>query len=308
MKSNVKQFLLFLLSSLLGCFFIFSAFTKTQPIQYFEYTIYSQLHVPQLISIYAARFFIGLEAALGVLLLLNIYGRRKWVIQLSFWLLIAFTIHLVILYINAGNEVNCGCMGSMIPMTPLDSILKNILLLGLFALLWRYAQQGEKQSWQSFLSAIVVPILIAVPFFLFPGKLKHIPVSKLYSKEAKEIPQENLRQGKHFIGFLSMTCSHCRDAAHSLSQMKKSNPGLPIHIVLMDPEKDSMRNEMFTDFMRDTKANNLSYSFLNQKPFRDIAGLFVPAMYWVKDSTIIKKVNIQDLNQKEFELWIQSKQ
>ena len=307
MKYSVKQFLLFLLSSLLGCFFIFSAFTKTQPIQHFEYTIHSQLFVPQLLSVYAARFFIGLEAALGLLLLLNIYGSRKWVIKASFWLLIIFTIHLAILYINAGNDVNCGCMGSMVPMTPLASILKNILLLALFGLLWKFASTPAHSRWQQLTSLIVIPIIIAVPFVIYPAQLKHIPVSRLYGAEAKQAPTADLRHGKHFIGFLSLTCSHCRDAAHTLSLMKQADSSLPIQLVFMDPEVDSTRAAMLTDFMEATKATNIPYSFLDQKPFREIAGLFVPAMYWVNDSAIVKRLNVPDLNQKEFQLWIKSK-
>ncbi|MNL38311.1 hypothetical protein D3C87_1605140 [compost metagenome] len=103
-----------------------------------------------------------------------------------------------------------------------------------------------------------------------------------------------------------MTCSHCRDAARSLSEMKKADSTLPIQLVFMDPEVDSTRNTMLNDFLEDTKATNIPYSFLEQKPFRDIAGLFVPAMYWVNDSAIVKKLNVPDLNQKEFQLWIKS--
>lgn len=307
MKYSVKQFLIFLLSSLLGCFFIFSAFTKTQPIQHFEYTIHSQLFVPQLMAVYAARFFIGLEAALGLLLLLNIYGSRKWVIKASFWLLIVFTIHLSILYFNAGNDVNCGCMGSMVPMTPMASILKNVVLLILFGILWKSTSRPERSNWQQITSLIVVPLIIAIPFVIFPAQLKHIPVSKLYGTQAKHLPEADLRHGKHFVGFLSMTCSHCRDAARTLSAMKKSDSTLPIQLVFMDPEVDSTRTIMLTDFLEDTKATNIPYSFLEQKPFRDIAGLFVPAMYWINDSAIVKKINVPDLNQKEFQLWIKSK-
>lgn len=306
MKFTAKQFLVYLLSALLGCFFIFSAYTKTVPIEYFEYTLYSQLHLPQAAAIYFARFFIGLEAGLGLLLLLNIYGNSKWVIKMAFWLVVAFTIHLAILYFNAGNEVNCGCMGSMVPMTPGISILKNLALLILLGILWKKSH-SESSTALHWLASIVLGIVVVVPFVLYKGQPTSVQLSKLYSPERKEMPQTDLRKGKHFVGFLSLSCPHCRVAAAELSQMKTSDTSLPIYFVFMDPENDTVKTDMLKDFMEETKARNIPYSFLEQKPFREIAGLFVPAMFWLKDTTIVRRINVPDLNKKELQLWIKEK-
>ncbi|RQO30520.1 hypothetical protein DBR32_13225 [Taibaiella sp. KBW10] len=305
MKFTLKQFLIYLLSALLGCFFIFSAYTKTEPIQFFEYTLYAQLHLSQNTAAYFARFFIGLEAGLGLLLLLNIYGRGKWVIKMAFWLIVAFSIHLAILYFNAGNDVNCGCMGSMIPMTPVVSIIKNIALLCLLALLLKKST-SESSNTLHWLASIVLAIVVAVPFALFPSQSKTVALSKLYNPANKEIPQIELRKGKHFVGFLSLSCSHCREAAKDLRKMKAADTSLPIYFVFMDPENDTVKTDMLQDFMMDTKANNIPYNFLAQDPFREIAGMYVPAMFWLQDTTIIRKLNVPDLNQKEFQLWLKS--
>ena len=51
-------------------------------------------------------------------------------------MLIVFTIHLTIItYFSGGSQGNCGCFGELIPMTPLEAIIKNVVAIGLLALL-----------------------------------------------------------------------------------------------------------------------------------------------------------------------------
>lgn len=46
------------------------------------------------------------------------------------WYFVAgFTLYLVWLWIKMGNNVNCGCFGNNIWMSPFTSIIKNIVLL-----------------------------------------------------------------------------------------------------------------------------------------------------------------------------------
>ena len=67
-----------------------------------------------------ARFFIGLEFALGFLILLPFY--LKQLMQFTFLLLGGFTAHLIYLW-SIGDNENCGCFGEMISMTPEQSML-----------------------------------------------------------------------------------------------------------------------------------------------------------------------------------------
>jgi len=52
-------------------------------------------------------------------------------------------------YIQNGNEENCGCFGTLMPFSTLESILKNIIFIGLFGWLW-FASRGmedRKSLW-----------------------------------------------------------------------------------------------------------------------------------------------------------------
>lgn len=307
------KILLVIVSAILGIVFLFSAWSKTMPVRYFEYIISSQLHLPQTMTAVAARFFIGLEAALGLLLAANVFGHRRWVLKTALGLLIIFSVHLVYLLISQGNDVNCGCMGNIAPMSPGVSLLKNAALAaGLILLLRRYRNaDGSLPDEGPVLNAgsfVLTALLVAVPFFVFPlEKQLTMPLSRLYTTTTSEHPVAELRRGKHILCFMSLSCSHCRDAATVIARMKKNNPSLPFYFALAGGT-DSTRAARFTSFMDETKANDIPYHFLGQKDFVEMIQLSassgVPVILWMQDTLVVRKVNSHELNQKEIEAWI----
>lgn len=306
-KISTKKVLLILLSALIGALFIFSAVSKVFPIQYFEYIISSQLQVSQRYAALASRFVIGLEGALGLLLLINIFGYRRWVLKACLTLLLVFCIHLVYLLIAQGNDVNCGCMGSVAPMSPALSLLKNAgLIAGLLVLLkWHKPDDGMVLNVATFPMALII---IAVPFFIFPVEQQiKMPLSKLYHTTRSEHPVLELRKGKHILCFMSLSCEHCRHAAGIIAGMKKNNPALPFYFAL-SAGADSTRAERFADFLKETKANDIPYHFLEKEDFinmiKSSGSDGVPVILWMQDTTVIRKVNGGELDQKEIETWI----
>ncbi|WP_333659622.1 MauE/DoxX family redox-associated membrane protein, partial [Flavobacterium sp.] len=124
--------------------FLLSAVAKLYPSPYFAI---STFEVKQLYPMgfsegfapYFSRILIGIELALGVLLLQKNF-LRSIVIPGTILLLAVFTTHLTIdSFMNGGNSGNCGCFGSLLPMTPIEAIIKNvvamILLVWLFIIL-----------------------------------------------------------------------------------------------------------------------------------------------------------------------------
>lgn len=306
-RLSLLKVVLILLSAITGLVFLFSAWTKTEPsTQYFEYIINSQVHLPQMYAAVAARFFIGLEAALGLLLVVNIFGYRRWVIKCCIALIIVFSIHLVYLLISQGNDVNCGCMGNVAPMSPAVSLLKNAGLMAILLVLlrWHRTDDGPVLNIGSF---PVAAIIIAVPFFLYPvQKQLTMPLSRLYTTTQSQHPIAELRKGKHVLCFMSLSCKHCRAAATIIAKMKKDNPALPFYFALANGA-DSTRAERFHDFLATTGANNIPYHFLGEKDFITMVQLSgsdgVPVILWMQDTTVIRKLTINDLNQKEIEEW-----
>lgn len=84
-------------------------------------------------AVFFSRILIGIELALGILLLQNNYLRRI-IIPATILMLVVFTTHLTIDTIqNGGNSGNCGCFGSLLPMTPIEAIIKNVVAIILLA-------------------------------------------------------------------------------------------------------------------------------------------------------------------------------
>ncbi len=108
---------------------------------------------------------------------------------------------------------------------------------------------------------------------------------------------------------MSLTCSHCRDAAKIITAMKRKNAFLPFYIIFGDSNgSDSAKAEKLTDFMTETGADNIPYHFISQKDFVDMVHLSgsdgVPSIFWMKDTTIIRKISIPELNLAETEEWL----
>lgn len=96
------------------------------------------------------RILVAVELVLGLALLQNKWF-KELVLPSTMGMLILFTVHLFyegFRQENGFTEGNCGCFGDVLPMTNLESIIKNVLglLAGIFA--WvRYRNQNQFSTW-----------------------------------------------------------------------------------------------------------------------------------------------------------------
>jgi hypothetical protein len=130
--------------------FLLSAVAKLYPSPYFAI---STFEVKQLYPMgfsegfapFFSRVLIGIELALGFLILQKNF-LRSIIIPATILLLAVFSAHLTVETIqNGGNSGNCGCFGSLLPMTPIEAIVKNVVAMAL--LVWLYKilpKTGEK--------------------------------------------------------------------------------------------------------------------------------------------------------------------
>ena len=76
---------------------------------------------------YFSRTLIGIELALGLLLLQKNY-LRKFIIPVTVLLLLVFIGHLsYVTFLSGGNSGNCGCFGELLPMTPIQADRKSVV-------------------------------------------------------------------------------------------------------------------------------------------------------------------------------------
>lgn len=202
----------------LALLFITSGYTKLFPIEYFEAILVKYNVISWNLSKYIARLIISLEFVLGVFLLAHI--RLKRVLQISFGIVLFFTILLVFQLISDGNEDNCGCFGNIIEFSITEAIIKNIVtLLMIFAVV----KFGDFKTWKAHKMVVwLVPFIILTtvnvvnpPFNIYSDGA----ISLEYKIDVTEEDSlgEEWKQGRKLLVFVSSQCPHCREASFRIS-------------------------------------------------------------------------------------------
>jgi len=167
MQSIVK-FLPWSFRGILSFLFLLSAAAKLYPSPNFGITMFE---VKQLMPLgfdacfapYFSRFIIGAEISLGIALLLP-HFLKSIVIPLSTLMLAIFVGHLSYEIIQTGNQGNCGCFGSLLPMTPLQAILKNLAAIGMLVYLFFKVKDNESGKNNFF---VLLSIFFGATLFMF---------------------------------------------------------------------------------------------------------------------------------------------
>ncbi len=297
-----RSFGLLLLLAMSAVFF-YSASSKLYSIEAFEWTFVDIGISNYTIATIFARLLIGLEFAIGAFLLFHIY-LSKVTYPITIGLLSIFTIYLIILLAVNGNKGDCGCFGEELPMTPLQGILKNVVMI-VVTLILMAIYKVKTKSWQLYTGMVLVMGALVVPFVIYPLSIgsqpmqvdKEIDLDALYENDIK--PDVELREGKHIISFMSLTCPHCRKAAKIFHILKKRYPEYPIQFVLTG-HKDHEES-----FFEETSSRNVPHIILKDKAaFIEMAGSSVPAIYWVNNSRIEYKGNYMQLDPAVIEDWL----
>lgn len=160
--------------------FLVSAIAKLYPSPYFAISTFEvkQLYTlgfSDTIAPYFSRILIGIEFALGFLMLNNHFLKRI-TIPATVGLLSVFIIHLsYVTFLSGGNSGNCGCFGELIPMTPIEAIIKNSIAVGLLIWLWKILENDKKSNiWM--LTSITLSCILGL-FMLAPMKASSISIS-----------------------------------------------------------------------------------------------------------------------------------
>ena len=303
-----------IISICLGLVFIYSGYTKLLPvIETFEFTFVDIGIANWYTAPVIARLLIGLEFFIGLLLILN-YNLKKFTLPFTVVLLGFFIIYLCIQIFTSGNNGNCGCFGEHLKMTPLQAIVKNLVMIAACAVVYFLSGGWKIRFNKLFLSLAGVSVVI-IPFVVNPVDYTYtsnnldekvnypLELELLYHPDdtAKvEIPKVDLRKDKHVVALLSLTCSHCRIAAKKFRLIKKNNPGLPIYFILNGDKSN------YASFIEDTKAGNIPSSYCLGKTFIQLASTSLPRIYYLDNGIVVKKVDYYELNQDTIENWIKT--
>jgi uncharacterized membrane protein YphA (DoxX/SURF4 family) len=286
---SLQDWVMVVIRIFLGAMFLFSGAVKLVPIEPFEMKFVEIGVASWKAAPFFARTLIGIEFALGVLLIFNLLP--KWTLGATWWLLIGFVAYLVYdLYVH-GNEGNCGCFGTFIKMTPLESLLKNVLLLPLvFLLLLK-----NKKEWKFYpyvFAGLFFVLSMGAPYVLYPvddldGYVRRNAEETGYPFPTALIPdfsiegqKVDLTQGKYLLAFISLSCEHCKTAAYKLHILNAQKKLPPVYLVIVDSD------EYWADFENETKANFPKYYFPNERNFFEITGYSVPKIFYIEEGIV----------------------
>ncbi len=144
--SITSKKIVWVLRIILSALFLVSAAAKLYPspelaLFSFEFDqLTGKMGMEENFAAWFSRTIIGVEFALGFLLLMPHYF-RKITLPVSFLMLLVFCIHLAL----SKNEGNCGCFGTLLPMTPNQAIVKNIFaMIAMGYIFWKYKTEDNK--------------------------------------------------------------------------------------------------------------------------------------------------------------------
>ena len=235
-----------LLRTLVGGLFIISGTAKLFPIETFELTLVSQGITNWYFAPYLSRFLVSLEFIVGLGFLLNSFVKRIF-IPLTTILLGFFSLFLGYRLITTGNDQNCGCFGDFLPMSSMEALFKNIVLLGIVVILFRKIKRDPRQR-------PVVPITFSVlsvlsVFLISPFKPYHVEGEKGNVSEKTPSPfgkftsfsenvEANLDIGINLVALLSLDCDHCKEVTFDLGELWREGILPPTYVLFYgDPEK-----------------------------------------------------------------------
>ena len=277
MKKYQNKILL-VLRLLIAFLFLFSAYAKLVPLEMMQgITIFETKHIvpmgfSEIEASYISRIIIGLEFFLGITILFNYYLKRL-IIPLSIILITAFSIHLST---QLGSDVPCGCNGELLPMTPLQALIKNIITL--IILIFMYKKSDFNRG--SFSNVIILFLVIStIMFAVFPASSRS--ENKIMSSFTSYVKADDfdINEGRKILCFFDADCDHCQEAAKGLYQLSTEIEDFPkIHIIFTDlniekiPEffnfvGEELSYQVIENYIEDDEINSyieiLGYNYSN---------------------------------------------
>ena len=297
---------------LLAAVFLFSGYSKIHSYNAFDNFQWTFIDLgvnSQLVATILARFMIGLEFMFGLFLLLHIF-LQKFTYKAIIATLVVFILYLIFVIIKHGNAGDCGCFGDKLAMSPLNAIIKNVVMIGMTLALMKIYPVAPYKHQEIFLPPLII-IAMSVTLILNPIDLttkpsptkKNVDISLLY--KFSPAPKVDFTKGKHIIAFVSYYCPHCRKAAYLLHIIHSKHPEFPIYLVAAGAP------EQAKEFYDESKAGDLPSFYYNHT--EEFMALVkggekdggTPAIYWINNGKAEFESTYYQLDPVHIKAWLQ---
>ena len=215
-----------MLRVLLSALFLVSAVAKLVAIDDFELYIFSYGLLPLNASYLAARLCIVAELLLALFIALGWW--RRWVNLAAFLILILFSLFLGYAAL-IGRTDSCQCMGRLADLNPIQSLLKNAVLIAMVLYFSRLSSRASQASRAKIVLSIVFMVAIVVTVFCIsvPDNWMFGPEEGRYDRELLEqsigpdgvLAADGLTEGHQLVAFVTRGCPYCRMTREKLGSM-----------------------------------------------------------------------------------------
>lgn len=231
---------------LLAGVFVVSAVAKLVSIDDFELYVFSFGVLPLNVSYVVARLCIVAELLLGVLIAVGWW--QRWVGLATLGLLIGFSIFLCYVVLM-GREESCQCFGKLVEITPVQSLLKNAVLIVVVLAYYRWfaanrddkkAGSGRKRLWGTVVLGVVAigsVFTVSVPDNWMFGNGSHTEVAEGVEEAVRkgDIGSPGLAYGHRLLVFVTPECPYCRLTRQKLGSIAQRHNLNEEQIVYFEP-------------------------------------------------------------------------
>ena len=292
----------------IGSVFIIAAILKLISIDEFDIYIYSFGILNFLVTSIFSRFLIAGEIILGFLLIFKICYKFTW--RATMTILILFTFFLTYTLVFR-NDANCHCFGDLIELSPIESIIKNLVIIGLLIFV-KEQQSSDNRSRSRFQHPLVFSLLpLVIVFIISPPDTiykiiysteKEISTVDLYDS-FNNVVSVNSQQpiaNSQLIAIVSSTCKYCHLGVKKLSMiMKRMGMNAADVNIFIWGSDDSILN-----FIKETDTENYSYWKIDPKQAIDITYGRFPIFIWMEDDEVVMIGDFRDINEDNLQLSI----
>ncbi len=289
--------------------FIVSAILKIADMDKFEIYVYSYHFFSLNFSFLVARAAIIVELIFGIGLVSNCLHKLMW--WGSVLMLIGYT-GLLTYALVLGRTDNCHCFGDYLQFNPWQSIIKNLVFLTLFALVYKVKGWHLKYD-KIALAAVIVGCTVAVFAISTPDNFVSSDESQqylqrnLFQQALQDPPLDslNLTEGKKVLCIFSSGCDYCMLTAKKLSLMQQfyGFREEDILYVFMGTE------EGVQNFYQESESAKYPYIiYKDVKRLLKINNGYFPIVILMDDGEVIREYGLRDMKEEEIKTFFKKQQ
>lgn len=198
---------------------------------------------------------------------------------------------------------DCGCLGAWITMGPVESLIKNGLLIAAIAFAWQGTRHPDSVASPVFmqrrrLAAATLALAVGIIAGVSGGKQTTVTAppnaaptdgSKPYAQFVFEADGQSydLGTGEYLVAFLNATCEHCKASVPGLNKLMEM-PSLPPLVALM------MGNEaQLADFQQQTQPL-FSAHLIPPLLFMEFIGTVPPRLSHIREGVGVRHWDWED--------------